>query len=263
LTQRCEQVEIVIVDDGSETPNPNVESYGREGIKYVFQNNSGQTEALNAAFQLCSGQIICLLDSDDLQDENYIASVKDFFSHERKFDVLYTAPIPFRDTSALSRDKQTLKRIRDLSPSGIVRTCGLLCATKPYAWIGNPTSGIAMRISAAKQLFPLVVPKGWSLAADQILCQKILLKGLSVYRTNHVGFLYRVHAGNGYLCRHARSRHELIRDTVLGNARTSAGITVTRFELVSQLFRERRTIGYINLILNFLVRAPQLLFARL
>ena len=96
LAQNYKGVEIIIVDDGSDETNPNQSRYAKLGIKYIRQKNSGQATALNVAFSNSSGEVICLLDSDDLQEASYISSVVDFFLREPECDVLYSAPIPIR-----------------------------------------------------------------------------------------------------------------------------------------------------------------------
>lgn len=262
LRQGYKDIEVIVVDDGSESKNPHLEKYKSQGITYLRQENSGQAAALNSAYQSSSGQIICLLDSDDLQDEDYIYSATDFFNTQAGCDVLYTTPIPFRQPQDLSSERGVHKRILSLSPSGIVAGYGLMCATKPYAWIGNPSSGIVMRRSAAAQLFPLYVPKGWSLAADQILCQKIALTGQSVYRTNQIGFYYRVHPGNGYFSRTARIHYELTRDSVLAATLMAIDCRLSKSNLISQFWKKKRAVGLLVLLLNYLVRVPQLPFLR-
>lgn len=58
--------EIVVVDDGSTDRSLEIiKSYG-DRIQYVAKGNGGQRSAVNAAFPLTSGELIYILDSDDL-----------------------------------------------------------------------------------------------------------------------------------------------------------------------------------------------------
>jgi glycosyltransferase involved in cell wall biosynthesis len=58
--------EIVVVDDGSTDRSLDIiKSYG-DRIKYVAKGNGGQRSAVNAAFPLTTGELIYILDSDDL-----------------------------------------------------------------------------------------------------------------------------------------------------------------------------------------------------
>lgn len=261
LAQNYKGVEIIIVDDGSDEANPNQSRYAKLGLKYISQKNSGQAGALNVAFSNSLGEVICLLDSDDLQEASYISSIVDFFLREPECDVLYSAPIPIRHPISIANEADILRRIRDLSPTGPVVGHSLICLTKPYAWVGNPTSGISMRRAAAEQLFPLWAPTSWSLAADQILCQKIALKNLNVFRSNRLGFYYRIHSANGYFNPSSRIFYESTRSAVLSEARGRAGCIFTKKEIVQQFVNKRKSLGWINLFCGLINRVPQLIFS--
>lgn len=65
LAQTYSNVEAVVVDDGS-TDNSGevIAGYGAR-ILTVLKKNGGQASALNMGFAVASGEIVCLLDSDD------------------------------------------------------------------------------------------------------------------------------------------------------------------------------------------------------
>lgn len=65
LMQRCDEVEIVVVDDGSSDASWEIiESYG-ERIVAIRQENSGANTARNLGIRVSSGSYIKFLDSDD------------------------------------------------------------------------------------------------------------------------------------------------------------------------------------------------------
>src|SRR5450755_4338761 len=69
LNQSYQNWELVICDDGSTDGSvPLIEGYVQRDrrIQLLRKSNGGHTSALNAAFSRCRGEIVCLLDSDDL-----------------------------------------------------------------------------------------------------------------------------------------------------------------------------------------------------
>src|SRR5437879_963008 len=69
LHQTYDKLEIVICDDGSTDGSPRILERYRSldrRIRVVYQANGGQSLALNAAFHKSTGDIICLLDADDV-----------------------------------------------------------------------------------------------------------------------------------------------------------------------------------------------------
>ncbi|MEM8777527.1 MAG: glycosyltransferase [Cyanobacteria bacterium P01_G01_bin.49] len=65
LNQTYNNLEVIVVDDGS-TDNSSqiIESYGNQ-ITPVMKENGGQASAFNIGFEKSQGEIICFLDSDD------------------------------------------------------------------------------------------------------------------------------------------------------------------------------------------------------
>ena len=69
LSQTYKNLEIIIVDDGSEDNTKNIIVASREKdqrIKSYFQKNKGLANARNKAFKKCSGEWIAIIDQDDL-----------------------------------------------------------------------------------------------------------------------------------------------------------------------------------------------------
>ncbi|MBN1993399.1 MAG: glycosyltransferase [Anaerolineae bacterium] len=85
LNQTYQNFEIVICDDGSidrsvEIIQTYVEHDKR--VKLITQKNGGVASAVNTAYKNCRGEIICLLDSDDLFEESKVEKVvSEFFQN--------------------------------------------------------------------------------------------------------------------------------------------------------------------------------------
>lgn len=65
LSQTYSNIEIIAIDDGStDCSRELIDSYGDKVVK-VYKENGGEASALNAGFAVSTGEIVCILDSDD------------------------------------------------------------------------------------------------------------------------------------------------------------------------------------------------------
>lgn len=75
LSQTYPDVEVIIVDDGSTDESQTIiSSYGSQ-VTSLFQENRGHPSALNAAFAISRGDVICLLDADDVFEPDKVDRV--------------------------------------------------------------------------------------------------------------------------------------------------------------------------------------------
>src|SRR5918996_1190489 len=78
LRQTYDRVQVIVCDDGSTDDSlAEIERYSEkdERVLVVEKPNAGQASALNAAFDKAEGDVICLLDSDDLFLPHKVESV--------------------------------------------------------------------------------------------------------------------------------------------------------------------------------------------
>ncbi len=75
LGQSYPNVEVIVVDDGSSDNSREVMAGFGSRIKPIYRENGGQASAYNAGFDAANGEIICLLDSDDLHLPDKVATV--------------------------------------------------------------------------------------------------------------------------------------------------------------------------------------------
>jgi glycosyltransferase involved in cell wall biosynthesis/SAM-dependent methyltransferase len=64
LSQSHKQVEVIVVDDGS-TDNSSAIATSFPGVKYIYQENKGPSNARNTGIDYCKGEYIVFLDADD------------------------------------------------------------------------------------------------------------------------------------------------------------------------------------------------------
>ncbi len=73
LNQTYQNIEVVLVDDGSKDKSLEIASkFEDKRIKVISQSNSGACRARNLAFKNCTGDYIMYLDADDLISNTYV-----------------------------------------------------------------------------------------------------------------------------------------------------------------------------------------------
>ena len=80
ISQTYTNLEIILVDDGSTDKSGEIcDEFAKNDsrIKVLHQKNSGQAVARNNALEICKGEFITFIDSDDIVGENLIAILYD------------------------------------------------------------------------------------------------------------------------------------------------------------------------------------------
>jgi len=90
FAQDFKRYEVIVVNDGStDTPElENVLEPYRQNIRYIEQENGGISAARNAALQIARGELIALLDADDVWREGKLTEQLEFMNRGH-FDMVY------------------------------------------------------------------------------------------------------------------------------------------------------------------------------
>jgi len=166
LHQSYANFELVICDDGSTDGSRAILDRYRAAdprIQTIFQENTGQAAALNAAFKISRGQIVCFLDSDDLYAPEKLASITEAF-----------AAVPsagFLVHKLIRVDAARRRRLGEI-PLAYALPSGWLGASAPLdaPWLPPgmpPCSALCLRREVAERIFPL--PIGLRAFADTII----------------------------------------------------------------------------------------------
>jgi glycosyltransferase involved in cell wall biosynthesis len=165
IEQTSDRLEVVVCDDGSTDTSSEILSRAQardQRIKVIHQQNGGQSLALNAAFQTCVRDVICLLDTDDVFMPDKVKRVVDAFA---------AAPhcgLAVNRVLGVDRTRRYLGEVPLLSPlaSGWMRP--FLSLTAPHVAPGlPPSSGLSLRRHVAEALSPL--PAGLRAYADTLI----------------------------------------------------------------------------------------------
>jgi hypothetical protein len=152
LAQRDENVEVVVVDDGSTDCSRDVITGFGQRVRAVFQENLGQKAAFNAGFLAASGDVVIFLDADDALAPHAASAVASAFAmHPDAGRVVFRLKVidsAGRPTGAL------VPPARLALPDGDVRRAAL---HYPDDLPWPPTSGNAFARWALARILPLTL----------------------------------------------------------------------------------------------------------
>ena len=128
LSQTFQDMELIVVDDGSTDETPALLSQYGDRLRVLHQPNQGVSAARNSGIQAAHGDLIALLDSDDTWQPDKLARQVDFFDRQPQARICQTEEIWIR------RGKRVNPKHRHRKPSGDIFEASLaLCLVSPSA----------------------------------------------------------------------------------------------------------------------------------
>ena len=183
LSQTYQSVEVIVVDDGSTDDSPEIiTSYGNR-IVAVLKNNGGQSSAMNAGFEMCQGEIIALLDSDDWFEPNKVEEVVEVFI--KNPDVSWC----FHPLKLIKQGEDTpfmTTRIFPHLDQDVSQKCDFRKRLKRgyLNFYAPSTSGLCFDRSSLEKIFPL--PEVLGNAVDRYLAYAAMSMGKGYFLNNEL-----------------------------------------------------------------------------
>jgi glycosyltransferase involved in cell wall biosynthesis len=178
------EMEILVVDDGStDDTRARVEKYG-DRVRYIYKVNGGQASALNCGFAESRGQIVAMLDADDLWLPGRVRGVLREFERHPEAAMVYN-PYRFWNTQSNTyTDDTTFYPISGYVPARVTDVLH-------YGCFG--TSCMALRRAMTQELFP--IPTVLKVYADTYLILLMIFLAPVAAIPEHLT-VYRHHGGN-------------------------------------------------------------------
>jgi glycosyltransferase involved in cell wall biosynthesis len=179
----AEQREILVVDDGStDDTEERLREFG-EAIRYLRKPNGGQASAFNFGFEHARGEVIALLDADDVWLPGKLGRVYEEFERHPAAGMVYHRVHLWNGTGEISEDSYFI------AVSGRVPESRR--ALLQYPMVG--TSCLAFRREALSKLLP--VPESLRFQADAYLTALVIFVAEVAAVPDFLG-KYRLHGAN-------------------------------------------------------------------
>jgi glycosyltransferase involved in cell wall biosynthesis len=147
LNQTYPNMEVIVVDDGSTDESPAIiRSYGSRVVP-ICKRNGGQASAVNAGVAASRGEIVCLLDADDVWLPSKVADVVDAAIQDPESLLLYHKIQP------VSRE---LRPCGKVVPKGLFRgSIADFIRNSGGLWTSAPSSALSFRKAVLDKIGPI------------------------------------------------------------------------------------------------------------
>lgn len=191
-----DEIEIIIVDDGStDDTEVRIKKY-KDKIHYIYKENGGMASAFNKGFEKAHGEIIAFLDADDYWDTHKLESIVNGFEQSGSIDFVYhDLHIIDNDrnikTTYFKRRYPYLKNEFNHKPQKIEHDRYLRGQTiLPFP----PTTGISIKARCLQNIMPM--PEHYKVCADTYLHYFSLFYAKEGFYIKEPLGYYRFHGGN-------------------------------------------------------------------
>ncbi|HET8955206.1 MAG TPA: glycosyltransferase family A protein [Solirubrobacterales bacterium] len=232
-------VSVVVVDDGSSDDSREVLRRYEDRVEVVLKEQGGQASALNAGIERCRGEVLLVLDADDVLRPHAAERVAAAFAARPELSKVQF-PMAIVDV--------------DGNPTGAVKPGGHLQAPVgdqrraelafPFDLPWLPGGGTGFRTEAVRRILPIPAADYPRSGADWYLVHLTALLGEAAL-LDEVCASYRVHGGNAYELEADEIDLDHVREAILFAAATTGSLEALADEL--GLERPGRILSYADL----------------
>lgn len=267
LNQSYQPLEVVIVDDESKDDSVArlKSTFGHlANVKIIAKPNGGQMSTWVEGLPHLRGDVVALLDSDDLWAPNYLERIAAVYTQNPSVDYVFTNMKNFGARTGLILKKRRHRNDRDLGLS-------VLMGSYFNRWQGAPTSANSLRRSLFEQVLSLPSEQQaeWTSFPDTCLCGGSDVLGAHKYFVSEPLVMHREHERNAFLTYSQsaikQARFVMRIQKALAYYRAKAGVTTHWLELAKHEFRTkpRPVISEMLIYCGLAMRAPTNWSARL
>jgi glycosyltransferase involved in cell wall biosynthesis len=182
LSQTYSNVEVIVVDDGSSDNSRQVIDRYSGRVHAIYKKNGGQPSATNAAFAASSGDIICLLDSDDYFLPDKVSKIVACYQQHPEASYVFHALQRVDGNGADIGIKEPMDGSRSLE-------------RKVKGFMPPPTTGLTFRRSAWNMIKPM--PEELRTLGDNYFKFVIIELARGYYLAEPIGVM-RLHGNNAF-----------------------------------------------------------------
>lgn len=232
-------VSVVVVDDGSSDDSREVLRRYEDRVEVVLKEQGGQASALNAGIERCGGEVLLVLDADDVLRPRAAERVAAAFAADPR---LSKVQFPMAIVDAEGNPTGAVKPGGHLrAPLGDQRRAELAF---PFDLPWLPGGGTGFRTEAVRRILPIPAADYPRSGADWYLVHLTALLGEAAL-LDEVCASYRVHGANAYELEADEIDLDHVREAILFAAATTRSLEALADEL--GLERPERILSYADL----------------